>query len=312
MHATVRGFNLVFIMGVALAACGKSSHSQISETQSVIGNDDRRVERNLQILSKVGTLDLKGQPICTAFASGQNNVTTAGHCFSETPDSNHYTVTIDNRIYPVKEIKIASKSDTASLIVQGVEEYFEAAEVEENEEATVVVFSIEDGKVMSAKGEKLSRTVNPSFLNYQNDTISGSSGAPILQNNKVVGIHLGTIAKHSTDSTDINFGVVLNEIQTADVAREHYVPECHSLNPFCGGGVLDFGQSTVAVCGVNMSVPTVSYALCAANAYLLPAGCTLGTAISAGGICAVNITLVAAACSVSVAKISEIAIACTK
>lgn len=309
MLATVRGFNLVFMMGVALSACGKLSHPEVSKTKSIIGSDDRRVERNMQILSKVGSLDLKGEPICTAFASGENKATTAGHCFSETPDQSDYTVTIDNKVFPVKEIKVERKSDTASLIVQGIEEYFEAAEAEENEEATVAAFSIEHRKVMSTKGQQLSRSENPSFLNYQNDTISGSSGAPVLQNNKVVGIHLGSAAKHPIDG---NFGVVLNAIHTADVTQVHYEPECHSLNPFCGGGALDFGQSTIAICGVNMSVPTVSYALCAANAYLLPAGCTLGTAISAGGICAVNITLVAAACSVSVAKISEIAVACTK
>lgn len=309
MLAKFQGMNLVLAMGLALSACGTSGQSTDSQTQAIIGKDNRRVERNQDILAKIGSLDYKGQPICTVFASGKNEVTTAGHCFSDSPVESEYTITIQNQKRVVQSIQKLDNSDVAKLTVSGVENYFESAEVVENSEAAVTAFSVEQRTVLSARGEKLRRVEYSPILNYKNDTIKGSSGAPILQNNKVVGIHLGSTVQNSAH---VNFGVVFKEANTADVTRTPYSPECHSLNPFCGGGMLDFGQSTISVCGVNMSVPTVAYAICAANVYLLPAGCTVGTAISAGGICAVNISLVAAACSVSIAKISEIAIACTK
>ncbi|MFZ9520734.1 MAG: hypothetical protein ACO3A4_09670 [Silvanigrellaceae bacterium] len=301
--------SLILFGGLALSACGTPPQSPDSVSKSIIGKDDRTTELSSYLLSRIGSLDYKGQPICTVFASGKNELTTAGHCFSDAPQPSEYTITIHNQKRTIQAIQKFAKADVAKLTVTGIDSYFESAVANDNSKTTVTAFSIERRKLLTARGENLQKSESSSLLNYSNDTIQGSSGAPILQNNKVVGIHLGSTVK---ESKNVNFGVAFLNAPSADVTRTPYSPECHTLNPFCGGGVLDFGQSTISICGVNMSVPTVAYAICAANAYLLPAGCTVGTAVSAGGICAVNITLVAAACSVSIAKITEIAYACTK
>jgi hypothetical protein len=297
------------VVGVAFSACETATQPLESRPVSIIGKDNRKVEKDRELLSRIGSLDYNGNAICTVFASGRNEVTTAGHCFSDSPVASHYTVTIDNQKHAVQSVHKSKKADIAKLKVSGIAEYFESAKAEENSETTVTVFSIEQRKILSARGEKLNVDDSSSVLHYRNDTIKGSSGAPVLQNKKVVGVHLGSRVK---DSEEVNFGVDFSNVHSADVTRTPYSPECHSLNPFCGGGALDFGQSTISVCGVNMSIPTVAYAICAANVYLLPAGCTVGTAVSAGGICLANVTLVSAACGVSVAKIAEIAKKCTE
>ncbi|NBX16779.1 MAG: hypothetical protein EBR09_05380 [Proteobacteria bacterium] len=297
------------VVGVAFSACGTSTQPIESKPVSIVGKDNRKVEKDRELLSRIGSLDHNGKAICTVFASGPDEVTTAGHCFSDSPVAGQYTVTIENQKHAVQSVQKSKKADIAKLTVSGIADYFESAEAEENFDTSVTAFSIEHNKILSARGEKLTVENSSSLLNYRNDTIKGSSGAPVLQNNKVVGVHLGSRVK---DSEEVNFGVSFRNAQSADVTRTPYSPECHSLNPFCGGGALDFGQSTIAVCGVNMSIPTVAYAICAANVYLLPAGCTVGTAVSAGGICLANVTLVSAACGVSVAKIAEIAKKCTE
>lgn len=94
------------------------------------------------------------------------------------------------------------------------------------------------------------------------------------------------------------------------IGKGMYIPSLPILAPalptFPGLGI-----KAMTVCGVQLNVPILSYAVCQASISVIPASCHPGAiSASSGASCVANAALIAGSCGVSVTKIYQIAQSC--
>ena len=72
----ITAFHTLFLLST-LVGCGQE-RTTTSSPKDFIGSDDRVSTQ--QLSDRIGMLAFKGKPLCTAFISGANQITTAAHC----------------------------------------------------------------------------------------------------------------------------------------------------------------------------------------------------------------------------------------
>jgi V8-like Glu-specific endopeptidase len=179
----------VYSILIYASSCSNGNQSE-SSLQHVFGADDRKVMDTTLYDDLIGYLEGK-ETKCVGFVSGKDEVTTAAHC-------------IDNMEYPTFILKSGEKFQLDALkmldaprdiAVLKTKKYFEKhldfGKIEQNS-IRVVSFNFSK-KIMTTSDNCFvnSQLSEYSAFSYECDTSHGNSGSPLIQNGKVVGVHVG-------------------------------------------------------------------------------------------------------------------------
>jgi len=212
----------VFLGAIAgpISGAGCAQKVTNAEPRAIIGADDRTIELDPVLNAAVGAFSGRGGPLCTGFAIAKNEFATAAHCFIKDGDPTAYRLVTAAGTYPVKKVK--SLHEKGDLVV------FEATRddltflkpAEDHEGGTngkIISYELKGLRLLSSKNGEIARNLRKNgnrhagVLLHSLDTVGGSSGSPILQNGKVVAIHVGhspalqrNIAVELTHAADAN------------------------------------------------------------------------------------------------------------
>lgn len=194
-----------------------SDGTEKSSVKSIFLPDGREALLNHRFQNLVGSFQL-GAKRCTAFISGKDELTTAAHCYGgESLDKVNF-VRGATSINPISIKQIFAKADVIKFTIETENEYLETIAFYPNQSVSLIS--------NDPTGQGLTVDKNCSFAEQQPvvnaiihkcDTEKRSSGSPILQGGKVVGVHIG-----STKNQGINIGVVLSDINNVDLSDLEY------------------------------------------------------------------------------------------
>lgn len=216
----------------------------------VVGDDDREEVWD----TRVGALGYDSFFTCTTFAIGPSTIMTALHCIRrhQDSDSDDPQVNIDGLMAKINNVEhnvvaqeeILVGADVAVLTIDGnLSDYFQLSDdLAEPSEAQIISHDATDEKLYTARDSLVTEVVNEDgqsitgLLLHRLDTgsNSGASGSPIIQSDKVVGVHLGYIedseflGANSIDET-VNYGVSTFDMRNAqlffveDVFRHEWI-----------------------------------------------------------------------------------------
>lgn len=300
------------------AACSRENHSS-SAPNTIIGDDDRIENQDDILESTVGQLIVYGQK-CTAFVSGPNELTTAAHCIDEDTDNKLAIQFIlrDQKITSgIRVVSLDHSSDLAKLQVsRSFHSYLKPGRSIDGPVRLAGLEPSGDRRILSSEC-RLSHSETLGLLTHQCDTVEGMSGAPILNGNYVVGMHLG-MAK------DRQFNVALDlltprdgsmpDVREAEYLFERCWTDCivskvgdaiSGAAADLSGGILRFGNQTLRTLEgsgksirniANRGIPNISVSdailLAAAVVYgaecIASDGTAPGTPIDGKAYCSAN------------------------
>lgn len=208
---------VTLVTGIVFLLSAGCSSEDDSTVHSIFGEDDRVISDQYSEL--VGGIFFAREHICTAFVSGPNEITTAAHCFDDEQSLDQYSYdTLLGASYPIDGVsKFIPSADFISLNVQVGEQHLIEGQYSDQEESKIVSWD-DSQAVISATGWTLANTVHPvnyGLIYHTLVTVSGSSGSPLIQNNRVVGVHLGYL-----EGSDVNFAIILSELHKIDLSSE--------------------------------------------------------------------------------------------
>lgn len=293
------------ILMLSAISCGK--HTNSSGTSAIVGADTRRPNTEESLQKALGTIILSEKSICTAFVSGPGEITTASHCLSGSLTDFKFKTFDGTKFDIVAVIDNKPNADTIRLKC-GVPDSSLQLGIFAPDTITTLA-------ALDSATEKLVTTtvghaeLSQGIIYHTLDSLPGASGGALIQNNKIVGMHLGSV------SPSKNVGVALHSLDEVDVSNLDIQAE--GCNPFgtrsqrraCNIPTPS-GSQNMTVCGYSFKVPVLSYTACQIGAALLPPNCTAVAAATGGGSCAANFAAVSAACVVSVATVASAASCC--
>lgn len=248
---------LLLAVALSLNACDLTLFSNTdnsSELNQVIGDDERETIENPEKIygDTIGSLNLFNFHICTAFAISKNQILTANHCFDNVLFE-YYTFQVSEKSYKITDYLRLEDIDVVVLTVADMNEAFEekeqdvlevsddfvVSELKENGDAVVfkqfldtVDFNSGEKLSIFARGykniflkscaeEKKSRLLKDTILLHALDTNYGSSGSPVMQNGKVVGVHLGY-----SKELDFNISIPMAIVRTSiSLSESNKIPQ---------------------------------------------------------------------------------------
>lgn len=192
---------------------------------------DDTMTLNADSFSKtVGYLKI-GETLCTGFLTDFYEITTAYHCLEvspgETYDPQYITFLLeDGSEYKVSNIAaLLPRKDMARLQLETPAQQFLKFSTPKLETGILVAFDQDEQKIINQKCKIEKFYETPGVFAYKCDTKGHYSGSPIIQEGKVVGMHVGYKPKIDR-KVAINFGQVDNE--NTDVLEIEYLKEgCH-------------------------------------------------------------------------------------
>jgi V8-like Glu-specific endopeptidase len=200
----------------SLFAC-KSVNRSNADLSAIIGDDDRSVLTDPRALEIIGTITLRGKPICTAFVSGPSQVATASHCIDYARiDIGSYGFRRANG-EDIKISKIVKRRSQADIIVLEVDHKFvESLFAGKFLPADrVETWSYDPTREQFFSQKKCSAALLPNSQAFRHscDTVGGSSGSPVISNDVLVGIHVGYLK-----SVDMNLAVSASQLTNLNVS----------------------------------------------------------------------------------------------
>ncbi|MBF0361504.1 MAG: trypsin-like peptidase domain-containing protein [Oligoflexia bacterium] len=177
------GMSIMFSISIPLSAV----------RSAVIGTDDRVVTNDVELLKRVGSVLYQGRVICTGFASAKNQITTAAGCVDERNIDDYTFAFIDKKEKKIQKLRVNKKTNLAFLKVDGINDFFQSEGLLDGRQPINLV-SYKSGDNLLNKtdnGEVWFTPVN-GLLYHTFSSDRGAAGSPILQNGKVVAVHLGT------------------------------------------------------------------------------------------------------------------------
>ncbi len=272
----------------------------------------------------VGYLRTTDGAQCSAFISDTKQVTTAAHCRGKNADGETIDATfttLDGKSSHLSKIKRREiKKDY--LVLEADQEFSEKLELSmlTGPDVSIVGYDFEQRNLYSQKSCKIERRLDDAgvFL-HSCDSLAGFSGGPIVQNGKVVGIHLGYQQK-----VDRNVAFDLAKLwdDKADVAAVGITDEClfdcHIRTPApslpnLGDVVNDIVNSikrdvagAVAEQAVNGGWTTDNCPVVGAGAILLPAATYIAPPCAASGFITAGIGVPACVAAVSGAIVGAV------
>ncbi|MBF0297669.1 MAG: hypothetical protein HQK51_03055 [Oligoflexia bacterium] len=186
-------FKFVFMSMITLFIFVLSS---LALHAAIIGEDDRVATNDYELTKKVGSILYQGRAICTAFASSKNHVTTAAGCVDEQNLRDYTFAFSDKKERKIQKLRINKKTKLAVMFVDGINEFFSSSKLEDGRQiVSVVTYRDSDNSIVKSEIGEVWFTPVSGLFYHTHSTDLGSAGAPILQNGKIVAVHLG-IAKY--------------------------------------------------------------------------------------------------------------------
>ena len=234
-------------------ACKSPSHG--SGLSAIIGEDDRVDVTDPALRNSVGAFGIKitdpktkQQTItnyCTAFAISETEVITAEHCVNKAASmvfSPFNTVNTQapamaltlKKEYPNADIAVLSTSQnltawlpTAANAPQIGSPQIEVVSFEPH--SSRLLSAMTGGFVLQIKG---ANQTSSGYYVHSLDTTAGSSGSPVLQDGKVVAVHLGSAKVKTANKTQtLNYASSLAEKEIAQTPTGFLTsirPECRT------------------------------------------------------------------------------------
>jgi V8-like Glu-specific endopeptidase len=218
-----------------LYACASGTPSE-SQTQAVIGANDLKNETNQELLGKIGELT-DGQTHCSAFLTDTSEIATAAHCVESKKISTFSFRTMNSPLkYKVKVKNINSNIDIAVLSVEGkFRQKLEFGEVREDK-IKLVGYDTQKKTLVTHENCDVSRDFSrPGILSHTCDSFQGMSGGVLLQQGRVVGIHLGSL---KNQKTNVALEAKFTKDQNLKINRQEITAEAWGLGkcvPWCPG-----------------------------------------------------------------------------
>lgn len=202
----------VALVGIFFTNCGVPRNPE-SKINQIVGTDDRVEDHSPISETSIGSLEYLGEPLCTAFATGPHQITTAYHCIAEFEQRivyGEFSFKTKLNTYAIFGIgKTNKNADYAILTVDPkISNWFEVKELEPHEPLSIYS-ATSDGKILTNTVEKYSEIIANGYIKYGLDTVRGASGSPILQNGAVIAVHLGAYR-------DGNLGILMSQVENVD------------------------------------------------------------------------------------------------
>lgn len=234
------------IVFAPMTGCGQREKYTSSLTQ-VIGTDTRSAAP-LQYAETIGTLNFGEFQTCSAFMSAPNVISTANHCSPMEDALDHYSFLTQSgkRFKLKKKINTNYKNLSSFETVESAGLFLESAQFARGIPLETVSYSATKKRYLRATA--LQAQLTTQGILHQLDTEPGSSGAPILQNGKVVAVHDGAIANSednyarlvASESTqaDSYLGLIDQEWK-CNSQCEWYQPDCYAWKELnCNTGIV--------------------------------------------------------------------------
>ena len=224
---SVKNRQLVSICCFALLAAGmilscSRSDSSESQNKAIFGNDDRQAASDADVKKAVGFLSAAGSIAvsCNGFFNSPNTIMTAGHCFqyddARTSIENLLFITSE-ATYHVKNVSRAwEKGDVLELrVMETNNSYLKTAALTTG--ASLEIYSFDpEGKLLTNRGNLITDNADGTLF-HDLDTVASSSGSVIIQNNRAVGLHLGTLYTDDT-KTVAEFNVATSTLSLGETS----------------------------------------------------------------------------------------------
>jgi hypothetical protein len=196
----------------------------------IFGQDDRisvakeRIENTKVGQLRILRLDEKGRlrptnTVCTAFASGRNQITTAGHCWQG--EENKFYIFMDgnkNVHRVVGKVPELSNGNTLVLYTPDISQWIDAGSLDATKPVSMISYSKDRDALTEVLNDKpLQLDPSGNFLLSEMDSLPGASGSPILQDGKVVAVHQGWVKLDTKPRTKKNFAALVGIV---DESRE--------------------------------------------------------------------------------------------
>ena len=236
---------------VLVSSCGTQKNDQ-SPTEKA-KQDQTKWE------SLVGSLG-HGDKLCTFFVTGENQLTTAYHCLETAPgqiqDVDQLKIQLADGT-GLKALEVESlipAKDLATLTVdEDLEAYLASGSPTMDRPMTLVAYDQDEERLSVNQHCRPETLIDiAGVFTFDCETQGHYSGAPLIQDGKVVGIHLGY--KEKVDRrVAMNYGLVDNP--STDVLEIEFREEsCHSRAHSRGGL---FGHSRAHVRGCEPNPPSI-------------------------------------------------------
>jgi V8-like Glu-specific endopeptidase len=206
--------NFLLVLGmIVLSSCGMQNEGE-SRLNQIIGDDDRREYRDSDRLSSVVKISVNGSVICSGYFSASNQITTAGHCIEETGTGTGISgFKVVNGLSEEFEISgVIERYNNSDTVILETKKYSDSylgkADLDVYSEVELIGYATDLNKFVNVSGASME---THGLLLYKLDTLPGASGSPIIQDGKVVGVHIGTFGEN------LNLGVSVNQLESADL-----------------------------------------------------------------------------------------------
>lgn len=305
----MKKLTLSILFLTAVTGCGVSNSSNVS---SIVNEDQRQIISKESLQNQFGILSYNDEFLCNAFWSGKQKITTAAHCFTNIKDLKNYKfISPSGKETSLTSSQVSYKADlvTFDTLEENQAPLLEIGIYNPNKEIQIIAYDPATKKNLLSSVEESERTSSNGLIIHTLDTTSGYSGAAMIQENKIVAMHISTMR-----DLNQNLAIELNEVENVDLSlfenSASLDNECYKYNPFCGNKKV---TSIVRVCGVGISVSTGLLFLCKAAVASIPPTCSaapVDPTLFAASSCGIATSTAAGACGVSVAALTKAAFAC--
>ena len=179
-----------------------------------------------KFIESVGTF-FSGEHSCTGYLSNKEELTTAAHCFSGKVSETLFV--IKGKTVEIKGVTFLSKeADVAIFQVARQANHIPLGSLDHEKSLNLISYNINKQILQQVSCQSID-TPNSGALKHDCDTEPGNSGSPIIQNGKVVAIHIGT-----TIDQQLNIAIDLNKVVQANLTQINYNFEWSfkDLDPF--------------------------------------------------------------------------------
>jgi hypothetical protein len=232
----------ILILLCVVIGCGVDESS--SSTLGIIGDDDRALLTDSNYDRLIGQVLIANVPICTGFISSSFEFTTAAHCINLEFKDEYKIRLISGELFGVTgESFRNAASDVVRLKMDNYfEEWLEAGIYDSSQSASIIGHNSDTNLFFQSFANEFSTHGRSGLVIHEMDTKKGASGSPIIQNNKVVGVHIGASFKNNVGVLLSHLGSIEeNQLHDLILTQEAGKLACDILAASCMAAVNKFG-----------------------------------------------------------------------
>jgi hypothetical protein len=170
-----------------------------SQPAAIIGKDDRTALADQRFEGMIGTVLYQTPEYsnikCTASFVDRNTVVTALHCIDPTNLGPYRIVLKGQKPIALTGVKKAfTEADVVYLTVDFQNSAFlPSGSLDPNLSTQIISYEVARSRLVEDSGTKIKSVGADGLITHELDTVESASGSPLLQNGKIVGIHLGAL-----------------------------------------------------------------------------------------------------------------------